>query len=520
MDQGQDLLHRLRQNLPLAIVTTITMSLILAFWRRLVHFAKRSLGNAEPPKEPLPPCLPEGEVIHGYNLVKFHHGFAVEWGWRAAVIDAGVVQRELEPRRYRRRAVERMIASMGLGENSRVIVWRDREFPVVLYLKDLFARDHQQMHLELRTTFKIDPARLIASDLEQISLPPERIAENLSSRIALPAQQWVSSMNAEEAYQHRNELTKWSEQAREWLESALKGSAFIVLQVTSLKLFSPALDRLFTEYGDLALENEAARREVERNKVRGALRQAVLAGKLEEIRDQGQHEAAVRLIEQERTLKEKVLHQELAQAELKELEEKLQVWRHKHELLLQVLEPPDGGAQGAADLTRRMTEVFRRNAVEAPDSPFSAQEREQIRALLQSYSGKQARPEEILSAISKGGDIPCSIFDPLSLIRGTHTLRVGEGWKIFDGDSLWQIRMTRIITRRHGFLWQRESPARVHFEMRGSPNNHHYEQDVVLEEFFHLQAGPHEIPVEYLGGSASRISLRISRPAEVESENS
>jgi len=303
------------------------------------------------------------------------------------------------------------------------------------------------------------------------------------------------------------------------LQQSLNGSVFRVLHVTGLRLFSPALDRLFKEYGGLAPENEAARREVERNRVRGALRQAVLSGKLEGIHDRSEHEAAVRAIEQERTLKEKALRQELAQAELKELEGKLQTWKRKHELLLQALDPAAAGAQGSLDITRSLTETLRRNAVESADSPFSAHEREQIRACLQSQGGRLAGADELLTAVSKEGGIPCSLFDPLTRIRGPHTLRVGEGWKIFDGDSLWQIRLTRITTRRHGFLWQRESPATVHFEMRGSPDNRRFEQDIALQDSFRLQVGPHEIPIEYAGGTASRISLRISRPAGSELVN-
>ncbi len=513
LDQLQDLWLKLKQNLPLAIATTIAMSLILGFWRKLVHLIKRTAGMVEAPGEPFRPSLPEGDVIRTFKLDKSQPGFTVDWGWRAVVLDAGVIQRELEPGQYGRRDVAKMIASMGLGENARAIVWRNAEFPVVLQLRDLFARDHQPMQLEIRPVFKIDSSRLTASTLNEISFSPEQIAENVASRVSLPARQWVSSMNAEEAYQHPDEQAKWSGQALQWLQDALRGSVCDVLQVTSLRLFSPVLDQLFREYGDLALENEAARREVERNKVRGALRQAVLAGKLEEIRDQAEHEAAVRAIEQERTLKGKALRQELVQAELNVLEEKLRVWKRKHELLLEALDPANGGTQGPVDITQRMNEIFRRNAVEAADSPFSAHEREQIRAYLQSYGGKSVRPDELLSAISKEGDVPCSLFDPLTRIRGPHTLRVGEGWKIFDGDSLWQIRLTRITTRRHGFLWQHESPATVHFEMRGSPDNRRFEQDIALQDSFRLQVGPHEIPIQYAGGTASRISLRIARPA-------
>jgi hypothetical protein len=512
-NQAAELLRKLQQNLPLTILTTIVMSLIIGFWRKLLHAVKRHLGLVEPAKDPFRPAVPEGEFAHVYTLQKFHHGFTVGLGWRGVLIDAGVVQRELEPRRYRRRTMAKMIAKSGLTENAQVIIWRDREFPVVLFLKDLFASDHQPMQMDLHTIFKINPARLLKSSLEEITHPPEEIAEKTCTKISLAAQQWVSSMEAEEFYRHHDRVTEWADLAKSWIQRALDNSAFELVRITDLRLFSPALDQLYREYGELDLENEAAKREVERNKVRGALRQAVLSGKLEEMRDQAEHEDAVRVIEQERALKDKALRQELSQAEMQDLAEKVRVWKRKHELLLQVLDPANGGNQTNVDLAQRMTESFRRNAVEAANSPFSLHEREQIRTLLQSYQGQATRPEEILSAIAQGADIPCAVFDPLSRIRGSHTLRVGDGWRIFDGRSLWQIRLTRIVTRRHGFLWHHESPSLVHFEIRGAPDNRRFEQDVVLGKPFHFTAGPHEIPVDYLGGTPSKISLRIPQAA-------
>jgi hypothetical protein len=518
-DQASELLRKLRQNLPLAILTTVTVSLIVGFGKKLLHWAKRQLGFVEPAKEPLRPALPEGGVAHIYTMTKFHHGFTVELGWRGAVIDAGVVQRELDPRRYRRRTVARMIAKLGLGENARVIVWRDRDFPVILYLKDLFASDHQPMQLDIDSIFRINPARLLKSSLDEISHPSQEIADKISTKILLPARQWVSSMEGEDFYHQRDRLPEWVELAKTWIQRALEDSAFELVRIANLQIFSPSLDQIYQEYGDLALEHEAARREMERNMVRGALRQAVLAGKLAETRDQAEHEDAVRAIAQERTLREKALREELSQVELNELEARIRNWKRKHELLLQVLDPTEAGNHGTVDLAQRMTESFH-HSVESADSPFSAHEREKIRVLLQSYKGQAIRPEEILMAIAEGADIPCSVFDPLSRIRGSHTLRVGDGWRIFDGSSLWQIRLTRIATRRHGFLWHCESPSQAHFEIRGAPDNRRFEQDVVLGKPFRLTVGPHEVPVEFLGGTPSRISLRIPDGAGGKPSNS
>jgi hypothetical protein len=509
--QGQagQLLEKLQQNLPLTVATTIVMSLLVGFYKQLLRFIKRQLGLIEPPKDPLQPYLPEGDVAHTYTADKFRLGFTVDWGWRAALVDAGVVQCELEPRRYRRGTIAKMIAKMGLGENARAIVWRDKEFPVNLYLADLFASDHQPIQMEVNSMFHIDAARLLRSSLQELALPPAEISKHISSKMALSVQPWIASMRAEDFYHQTDKLAEWSELAKAWIRQALEGSPFEVMRVVNLRIFSPALDKVFKEYGEMALASEAARREVERNKVRGALRQAVLSGKLEEIHDQTEHEDAIRMIEQERALKEKALRQELDQSEIQELESRLRLWKRKHEILMEALGPVKAGSPNGAEITQRLTDTMARAASDAADSPFSAHEREQIRTVLQSLRTQGARPDEMLAAIAKGADIPCSLFDPLSSIRGAHTLRIGDGWRIFDGASLWQIRLTRIWTRRHGFLWLKESPAKAHFEMRGAPDKRQFVQDVVLEKSFELSVGSHTIPVEFLGGTPSRISLRI-----------
>ncbi len=515
-DGTKEVLFKLRENLPLTIATTIVMSLIVGFWKKLVRFVKQRIRPAKSLTGQQRPSLPEDNVARVYALDEFRGGFRVARGWHGAAVDAGMVQWRLGSGRYRRGAVSRMIARFQLGQNAKVITWRDGEFPLVLRLEDLFASDHQPMRLETRAVFRLNPEHLLQSGLEDAARPPGQIAAQISERIALPARQWVSSLEGAEAYRHRDRVAGWAELAEGWLKTSLDGSAFELVRVTDFNLHSPALDRLYRDYGELALENDQARGEIERNKVRGALRQAALAGKLEELRDRNRYEDTVRALAQERNLKEKALRQELAQAELNELEENVRLWKRKHEVLLRALDPVQGSPLPAAESALHLVENLRRSAVDAEDSPFSAHEREQIRTLLQSSRAQSAKPAEILVSISRGTDLPIGVFDPLARIRGAHTLHVGDGWRLFDGDCLWQIRLTRIDTERHGFLWCRESPSVASFEMRGSPDNRRFEQEIRLGEESRLNAGPHEIPVIYLGGTPSRISFRIPGPGDEE----
>jgi hypothetical protein len=502
-----DLVTKLRQGLPLAITTTIVMSLLVAFWKKLLKLGKRMLGLEEPPKEELSRSFPEGEIAHCYGFKSFRTGFSVATGWRGAVVDKGMVQQELDSGRYRRRAVRKMIDRLALSEASRVIVWRDSEFPSLVTFDNLFAADHQPMQLEMRCVFRLKSADLLHSSLEEITLPLDEIAEHVSERIAVPVRSLVASIQGDDPYVHRDRLPEWAEGVKNTIASALQDSPFEIVRVADLRVFSPALDQVFGSFGDLSRDSVSARTEIERNRVRGALRQSINEGKLAEMRDQSQFEDAVRAIQQEEILKGKALRQELGQCEIAELEQKLAVWKRKQALLIEMLGP--AGVQNGAEASHRIVEDLRRVAVDSPGSPFTAQERQQICALLQAVGNKSARPEEIIAAVSKGADIPHAVLDPLAHIRGPHTLHVGEGWKVFDGDSLWQVRLTGIATRRHGFLWRRESPSRAHFELRASPGNRRFDQDVALDGQFALEIGANRIPMEYLGGTPSRISVRV-----------
>ncbi len=289
VDGAKEILVQLKRNLPLALATTIAVSLIMAFWKKLLHFAKQRLGLVEPPKPTaLHATLPEGEIAHSYIFSKIRSAFTIKPGWRGAVIDAGVVQRELEPGRYRRGFLSKMSTRHGLSEEAQIIVWRDREFPIILLVTDLFTSDHHSMQLTVNAVFALDPARLQLVSPDEIAQRPEKIAEGISEKIALPARQWISNNNAEQVYKNGGILPEGVQLAGNWINAALQGSPFNLIRVMEFRLANPALDQIYREYGEMALDNEKARKEIERNQVRGALRQASLAGKLEELRDQQQ----------------------------------------------------------------------------------------------------------------------------------------------------------------------------------------------------------------------------------------
>lgn len=508
-DELGTIVDRLRQNLPVALATSITVSLILAFWKRIFRYAGRVLGLSRPAPAPMQPALPEGEFARACALARARGGFTVRPGWRAAVVDAGVVQSELGPGRYGMRAVRKMAARSRLGKEARVVFWRDRDFPAVFFLDGLYAADHHPMQLKIAARLRVRGERLLNRSLEDIARPPEEVAAGLCERLLLPARRWAASLESSAPYRDRAAAAQWAGLAEGWIRTALEDTPFELVRVTDLKLFHPALDRLFREYGELALEQEAARKEIERNRVRGALEQAVRAGKLAELRDRRQYEDAVRALEQEKELREKALRLELEQAEFAALEARLATWRAKRDLLERAAGTlmPEGPQE--ADAARRVADTLRQSAVEAADSPFTAQEREQIRAVLRTCASHAAQPGEILAAVAGRAGIPQALFDPAAAIRGEQTLRVGDGWRMFDGERLWQVRLTRIGTRRHGFWRRRESPARAVFEIRTSPGNRRLEQEIPLDGPFRLKLGANELAGQYLSGAPGRITVRI-----------
>ena len=107
-----------------------------------------------------------------------------------------------------------MITRLALSETARVILWRDSEFPVVVFLDDIFAADHQPMQLEMRCVFRVKSADLLHSYLEEITLPLEHIAKHISERIALPVRTWVGSLQGDYPYQHTDRLPEWSKVAK------------------------------------------------------------------------------------------------------------------------------------------------------------------------------------------------------------------------------------------------------------------------------------------------------------------
>lgn len=432
------------------------------------------------------------------------HGFRVPSGWRCALLHAGIVQQELEQGRYGRRAVARIAQRKGLGSESSAVFYRSEEFPLNFSVAPLFTSDHHELALQVHAHFRLKPTA-VAQRSEVLPQLQMWLSESLRPRV----QQWISNLDGETVIRSRGMEAECPQRAAVWIEESLQKSVLILVRITHARVFNEFLSKTYRQYEEMAEERAKLGVRIEQNRLKGAWRQAILEGKLREIQDEDRFEETVRALQQDRALKERLLRMELEQGEIDELHNKIEIARRKYLILQQALEQAAGSLQSADRLAARLREALEHSAFGSADSPFSPQEREQIRSILNSLQQQPQVPEEILSSITRDGGIRFSLFDPFAGLRGAHTVKVGDGWRAFDGESLWQVRLTGIRTRRHGFLWLKESPAQAFFEVRGSPGNRRLVQEVHPGVPLSLRLGSHDLTVELLGGSAAQITLRI-----------
>ena len=469
---------------------------LLSWTARLLRRKTAAMESAE---MPLVKQLPWGEA---------RRGFRVAPGFRCAVVEAGAVQAQLDEGKYRRGDLRKIARRKALTADAKAVLYRQSEFPLRFAVRPLFTADHHELSLEIGAWLQVRPASLLDGAKANARPPASQLEKELAESLSLPARAWAASLSGEEIIRTRGMEQACHEKASEWIPSALDGSMFELARVVQARLCSGFLDEAYRKLAESAREQGELATALEQDRVRGACRQAILAGKLREIRDQSRFDDTVRALEQDRALKDKAMRMELGQRELDELQERIELSRRKYAVLQQAL---DAAAQDPRDpgrLMARMHEALS-SAVDGADSPFSPQEREQIHELLRIHAYNQHTPGEILSAIAQGSGIRPPLFNPFAGLRGPHTLKVGGGWRIFDGENLWQVRLTSIQARRCGFLWLREAVFGAQFEIKGSPGERRLMQEVRAGEQGCLHIGPHDLPVEMMGGSAAQITLRV-----------
>ncbi len=449
----------------------------------------------------------ENPIVTQMAWDEANRGLRVPKGFQCAFIQAGVVQAQLGEGRYTRGELRRIAHRKALTRDARAVLYPETEFPLSLAVRPLFTSDHHELSLEFRAHFRVSPAHLLNS-AEQGPLPL-RFKEKLEESLMRPAREWTASLSGEEIVQARGMESVCQEKVSGWITREVEGSSFSMVRVSQARLCSEFLNGAYRKLEEIAQERGNLALVLERDRVRGSCRQAILAGRLREFADEERFEDAVRALEQDRALKEKALQMELEQHELDELQNRIELWRRKYDLLQQALNEAAAPQESSHQVIEKLCKSLELKAVGSADSPFSPQEQEQIRALLR--TGRQGRhtAEEILSSISQNSGIRYPSFNPFAGLEGSHTLKVGEGWRIFDGENLWQVRLNSIETCRHGFLWLRERPSQACFEIKGSPGGRRLLQEVDAGGVDALHLGSRDLPVALLEGSAAQITLKV-----------
>ena len=498
----------------------VTITLLLGFARKIRKLAGKIFGFGETTagrpqdeksarQETRRMSAPEEPLVRQVEWDKARRGLVVPKGWRCAIVHACVVQEQLASGRHGSRALDRIAGRKGLNSDARAVLYNQAEFPLELCIEPLFAADHCQLSLQILACFRLRPDRLIDITQDDAALMPSGFRDRLVKSLMAEAREWAVSLSGEDIVGARGMESACKEKASLWLLRASEDLGLELVRVLRARLRSEFLDSLYEKLEQASQEKRKLAAELEISRLRGAWRQEILAGKLREIEDAEHFDEVVRALQKDQALKDKTLRMELEQKEIDELRGKIEISRKKYLILKQAMEDDSISQQSSEELIARLCEAFESNFLGSSNSPFSPQEREQIRSILQARRNHFRAPEEVLSSIARDGGIEFSLFDPFAGLQGEHTLKVGEGWRRFDGENLWHIRLTRIGTRRHGFFWLKESPCKAFFEVQGSPGSRRLVQEIRPGEAGTLPLGARSLPIELLGGSAAQITVRI-----------
>lgn len=154
---------------------------------------------------------------------------------------------------------------------------------------------------------------------------------------------------------------------------------------------------------------------------------------------------------------------------------------------------------------------LRRRFVESPASPFTAQQRQQIGRHLELIAAG-ASSDDVVEALRKGAESGMR-FDPFRLERGPRTLRPASHWSGFDGESLWQVQLTRIHEQWRLPFSRRERVGELVFEISGQPGDRKITHHVRPQCETPLPVGEWEIPIRFISGNATQVTIELGAAA-------
>lgn len=389
-------------------------------------------------------------------------------GHGAALLDVGIVQDTVAADR-RDFSLGRFHATAAGGPASAVLVWSRQPSPVRIELSGLVTRDGHDcgVLVDVRLQMRVSAT----PGLQAPDLPAT--TQDASQRITLVLQEVL------QAHATNNDgqvvFSQWPNDPciRELVIAAAEGAlaptgaTVTVEAVTVRNEFFAALRRrqlgLAQGTNDLATLEDASR-------LRAEVRRLARRDQLLEWQQEADVNAAAALIAQEDALRALALRGELERAHLERFADRVSAVRRQAAMISDLMgaldQIPSASLQSLGQFSTALQTQF---GVSAGRAGLTAHEVEQARALMAESVRVARSPEELLAALEAGPWRVAGLGDPFARIQGTHIATVGRRWRVFDGEILWSLTVTRIQWRRCGFLWLRRRPSHAELHASGRP---------------------------------------------------
>jgi hypothetical protein len=459
-----------------------------------------------------PATKPDAPYLRSLPLSQARRGFYVPPGWAGAIVDRDACQATLRAGYHRPFQLQSRERKHRLSPDAVVLVWSRGVVPIGCTFDRVFSSDQHEFEITLRLRARVRmpvPTNADASENDRTSagIDPDIVR---AARPVIEAE--VAAGAGEAVYRDAAFRDRLRGALTAPLSEALGSQGLELVALDSLTLGNSFLETVFGRRAGLAQDKANIELAVEQSRLRGALRQARLGEHLAEVQAREAFDEQLRVLAQERLLSGNARDREIAHAELEDIEARLEMWHRREEALHATFQAVLKRRADALRSARELAEEFQFQAAQGGAlQGLLPSERALLARAIEESAAQQASPEEILSALRRGLELPSTVFDPLRPMRGHRTLHVGDGWRLWDGERLWQVRLHGIQTRHHGFLWRKESPSQALFEVKGSPGQHLLKQPVALDGHGTIQVGEHHALVECLTGTPSELTLEIGR---------
>lgn len=428
-------------------------------------------------------------------------------GLAAAVVDGGIVQGAIQAT-HGPSWLGRLKRQRSSWREPTLVMWSRNWVPVRVAVPSIVSRDGHGFTVSVDLRVRLEPRSEAGATLPTLPETAASLGDLL--RVALTAALHAPARQVDGA----NLFDDWPGEAAvlarclEAASGAVSGLAVVDggCSLSAANAFFEARREQERQHQQDLASLDALR---EQSLIRGAVRLVAHQERIDSLQKESEYAAAEAMLHNDVELRRKALSQELERADVDAAIEKVGIARRQAEAVIDMVDAAsrmqsklfESAGQLAAHLSAEM-------GTKCGGSAFTAQERQQAQALLAAAARTARSPEEVLSALQSGLPLPVSLFRPFRKLEGTHTVKVGTEWKVFDGETLWAIHVTRVHWKRRWWSWGREYPTSVEFKVTGRPEGRELYWGVRAEESC-LQVGTRELRGRLVPG-AERAAVHLS----------